>query len=163
MLHMPCPMLIGGEQLTPYQRFQAHIANLASGRTLAFSDTLLVGSQQSYVVTADLTSDLGGMVGSSWLESFQGNTTSVARAIQHGLASEEAFQDQRMSGRQLLITVGGGDPTGYYPSVWRNGFSSSSASSTFGARSLSQILLWDGAQSLRMDPFIGGGPTAYNF
>jgi hypothetical protein len=156
-------MLIGGEQLTPYQRFQAHIANLASGRTLAFSDTLLVGTSQSYLVTADLTSALGGMVGSSWLDSFQGNNTSVARAIQHGLASEQAFEAHRVSGRQLLITVGGGDVTGYYNSVWRNVFSSFSASSSFGARSLNQILLWDGAQSLRMTPFDGGGPTVYNF
>lgn len=162
MLHMPCPMLLGGEQLTPYQRFQAHIAELASGRALAFSDTLLV-ALQSYVVTADLSSALGGMVGSSWLQAFRGDSTSVARAIQHGLASETVFTAQRTNGWQMLLTIGSGDASSGYAARTRNGFASSSSSSSFGARTISQILLWDGAQSLRMTPDVGSGPTTYNF
>lgn len=150
----------GGPAGKTYAEFQAHIAGLATSGSKnwnAFST-----NWGAWRVTAG--APVGSMVGSSWNSSFSGQDggSTPCRVVQHGLPSQAEFNAQIAAGRMIFLRVVAGDDVGY-PSVTRNGYTSSSGGPDAFADKCSELIYWDGAQAQRMQPALGLGPSPYTW
>lgn len=146
-----------------YADFESHITGLALQGSIAWGATVS-GTNGSYITTADNASALGSMVGSSWLDSFRFDQTTVARACQHGMATQPIWQAQRDAGLKILITTGSGSVENYVGKD-RNGYNSMSQAGDFGAKRINQIIRWDVALSkaFQSEPRFGGAETEYTW
>lgn len=103
------------------------------------------------------------MSGSSWLSQFRGSNTAPSRAIQHGVDSYAAYEDQITRGNLILFEVRETDfsPT---PSTNRNGYISIANTSATFPRVMPQLILFDAERGpLRMQPHLGLGPEPYDW
>ncbi len=159
MLAFPSPMLIrlGGPS---YADFQAHIATLSVNGSVAWSSNPPGSPGNRKRTTAAAAT--GSMFGSSWLSTFDTFST-LARAIQHGLPSEAAFDAQVANGREIYFQLGDGG-FGPYAGLDRNGYESASGGGGLDeALAVTDLIYWDGSAAQRMNPSAGTGPTPYVF
>lgn len=163
MLHLPMPMLMGGESLTPYQAWLAHVTALAGGNVVSSGSNTAFGS----AVVAMQGAIAGDMVGSPWLH--WTGSTNRARAIQHSLPSEAEYLDQVTRGRGVYVRVVAGSLITSYNSVNRNGYESLAYSDGLArtAQITDRAVFWSGTdlggEPLETNPSAGTGPTLYTW
>lgn len=160
MLHMPCPMLLGGADA--YAAFVAYVDSIATTQAdwtqnlAAFSSNRV----RSFKTTARALSG-ESLYGSPWGARFAMNAGVIGRVVQHGLPSQAVFDDQIANGRVIFVRTSSGG-TADLPSVLRNGFQSEASGSPDSlATWCEEILYFANGQAWRMTPRTSGGPTLF--
>lgn len=118
-----------------------------------------VASAGSYRTTA--AAETGNLFGSSWNNAFRRASSSVCRAIQHGLPSYSVFQDQVAGSRLIFFRLVAG-PNTALPAVLRNNFESSDVSAV-DTWQMDLLIRWDDTlkKAFQSNPSIGGAETEY--
>lgn len=148
-----------------YPDFVAHISTLASSGVIAWGAAVsMEGAPKAYRTTA--ASPAGNMAGSSWLTNFRSagaNLAAPARIVQHGLPSEGEFNAQVLAGRQIFFAVENGTVGSSFPSVTRNGFTSTEVLASTGRVRCRRLIWWAEDQAWECDPYAGTAPQPYNW
>ncbi|MBU1522125.1 MAG: hypothetical protein KJ728_11970 [Alphaproteobacteria bacterium] len=150
-----------GAAAKTYADFVAHITGLATEGSVTWGvnmPTTVIGGYRTTAATA-----AGTMTGSTWQNVYKGDAAAPCRMVQHGLPDEATFLAQVAAGRQIFYRISSGTAPASYAGVFRNGYSSSSSTTIFATRRVDELLYWDGARAQRMQPFLGLGPTPYDW
>lgn len=142
-----------------YADFAAYVnANSASG-AVAWSGA---GSPANSTFRTTAASASGSMIGSSWGAFGLGNFSGDAcRLVQHGLPSEVEFNSQIANSALMRLVTNAAEAGLELEGVARNGFTSSSGTTT--GRQCTTLEYWDFAtsQAKRMNPFAQTGPVVF--
>lgn len=161
MLHMPTPMLLGGEAATPYQLYQAHIRQRATGGSAGWSS--FKTSAGSYYTTAG-GAEGGGMIGSSWAAYVYEVSSTIQRVVLHGLPDRATFLAILAAGTDVFFRTESAGLTDNFEPRDRNGYyslSSNDVPGTYEAHRLRELVWWTGSEALTSDPFGGSPPSTY--
>lgn len=164
-MFLPNPgILAAGAQERTYADWLAHIAARAP-KIINEGENPGVGFQNLTRVQMG-TGTEGSMFGSSWVTSvseyganFAG---SAARAIQHGMLTQAAYNSQRASLSIVLLKMGGT----WLPqltSAFRNGYGSNSVYEEVFAMYIDELSFWDASlkKPITVRPYLNAGPFDY--
>lgn len=159
MLHLPTPMLMGAPQGKTYAQWQAEAARLAENGTLPWATNSGKGTGKYRATPGALGA--ANLWGSSWMTHFTYDS-SVARMVQHGVANQAMFDAIQAGGFEVYFEIVDIGVQPIFTSLNRNGFPSS-AYTDYQAMRCIDLIVWDGAQAWRMNPFAGTGPAPYDW
>jgi hypothetical protein len=147
-----------------YAEFVTRTNALGANGAYSWGNGLYAGSDLIFRTTA--ATPTGDMAGSPWLGSFgaraNGNSSTIARIVQHSFPTEQDLIDVLASSeRQLLVqTVAAG--TGNVSSIGRFGYTSEAATGVETAQ-VKRLLYYLRGQAWEVDPSTGAGPTPYTW
>lgn len=164
-MFIPNPgILAAGTQERTYADWLAHIAARAP-KIINEGENPGVGFQNLTRVQMGTGAE-GSMFGSSWVSSvseqgayFNG---SAARAIQHGMLTQAAYNSQRASQSVVLLNMG----STWLPQltgVFRNGFTSESVYEEVFGMAILDLSFWDASlkKPITVRPYFNTGPFDY--
>ena len=150
-----------GNELSPYQKYQAHIRARATAGFIDFAGT--ANANARYTTARTISS--GGMIGSPWNAHVEGGA-SINRLVQHAMPDQAAFDAVCAAGTDVLIVtsyIGNRDD---FEALNRNGFTSLSSAAipgSFVAQIMTEITWWDSAASAAktLNPSAGSSASSY--
>ncbi|WP_295169674.1 hypothetical protein [uncultured Brevundimonas sp.] len=169
MLHMPCPMLLGGDpgaiKLPNYAAYRAHLATLTSYTPDWSADASHTG-QLAWRCQATTTNGTGVMYGSPWLSALNPQVA-PNRVAQHAVDSFDDFSylETAQTGQGTGVEVyfrfeilAGGSLV----ALNRNGYLSIGIDGNFGRWACVEVIFWrpDTGRAYRRNPSLG---TPYQF
>lgn len=158
--YLPSPMLMGGGAQGPtYAQYQAQIAALAVDGALpwATNSTKPTGKWRS---TAGALG-AANLWGSPWMSYFA-HDSSTARMVQHGVDTQAVFDAIMAGGFEVYFEIVDIGVQPSFTSQSRNGFTSANYTE-YPARRCVDMIIWDGSQALRGNPFAGTPFTSYSW
>lgn len=123
MLHMPSPMLMGGEPRKTYAEWVAHITARAVGGSYPWTSAAPYENSSVRTTAASFT---GTMIGSSWQRSFATSfsAAAIARVVQHALPTNDLTG--ATPGREIFLVLERSDTLSFLSGRTRNGYTSQS-------------------------------------